>query len=62
MGKATEPTLPFILGIEMSESMPVDIVQLADDVRRENDGLPEYVIQRMVRDAIDRARRRRLCL
>jgi hypothetical protein len=60
-GNATEPTLPVILDIELSESMPHDIIQLADDVRRENDGLPEYVIQRKVRDAIDKARCRRGC-
>jgi hypothetical protein len=42
-------------------SMPQDILKLADDVRRENEGLPEYVIRRKVRDAIDRARRGRSC-
>lgn len=57
-GKAIEPAIPLILDIEMSESVPLDIIQLADDVRRENAGLPEYVIRRKVRDAIDRARRR----
>ena len=60
-GKVTELTLPVILDIELSESMPHDIIQLANNVRQENDGLPEYVIQRKVRDAIDRARRRRGC-
>lgn len=55
--KDTEPTIPLILDIEMSESMPHDLIQLADDVRRENEGLPEYVIRQKVRDAIDRARR-----
>ena len=56
-GKATEPAIPLILDIEMSESMPHDLLTLADGVRRENAGLPEYVIRRKVRDAIDRARR-----
>jgi len=59
--KNTEPAIPLILDIELSESMPHDLLQLADDVRRENEGLPEYVIRRKVRDAIDRARRRWGC-
>ena len=46
----------------MSESMPHDILGIADRVRNENEGLPEYVIRRKVRDAIDRARRRKGCL
>ncbi len=45
----------------MSESLPYDILQIADDVRTENEGLPEYVIRRKVRDAIDKARRRHGC-
>jgi hypothetical protein len=57
----TEPSIPLILDIELSESMPHDLLQLADDVRRENEGLPEYVIRRKVRDAIDRARRKWGC-
>ena len=59
---AEELTLPLILDVELSESMPYDIVEIADQVRRENEGLPEYVIRRKVRDAIDRARRRRGCV
>ncbi len=61
VGKTDEPTLPLILDIEMSESMPHDILEIADRVRNENEGLPEYVIRRKVRDAIDRARRRKGC-
>lgn len=57
-----EQTLPIVLDVEMSESMPQDILEIAENVRRDNDGLPEYVIRRRVRDAIDQARRRRACL
>ena len=60
-GKVVEPTIPLILDIEMSESVPHDLLKLADDVRRENKGLPEYVIRRKVRDAIDKTRRRWGC-
>jgi hypothetical protein len=62
LSRSEEQGLPIILDIEMSESMPQDIIQIADSVRKENDGLPEYVIRRKVRDAIDNARRRRGCL
>ena len=59
LGKETELRLPLFLDEEMSESFPHDIIELADEVRRSNEGLPEYVIRRKVRDAIDQARRRR---
>ena len=62
VGKDAELKLPLILDVEMSESFPHDIIEIADNVRRENDGLPEYVIRRKVRDEIDRARRRHGCI
>jgi len=52
-------TLPIILDVEMAESMPIDILANAEKVRQTHSGRPEYVIRRMVRDAIDAARRRR---
>ena len=59
VAKASDLSLPLFLDVEMLESQPYDIVEIANEVRRENEGLPEYVIRRKVRDAIDRARRRR---
>ena len=50
--------LPIFLDLEMSETFPQDIIEIANKVRQENEGLPEYVIRRKVRDAIDKARRR----
>jgi hypothetical protein len=41
--------------------MPLNIVEIANTVRSENENLPEYTIQRKVRDAIDDARRRHEC-
>jgi hypothetical protein len=58
----TELSLPLILDVELSESLPHDIIEIADKVRRENEGLPEYVIRRKVRDEIDKARRRQGCV
>jgi len=62
VGKAGQLALPLILDVEMSESMPHDFIEIAESVREEHEGMPEYVIRRKVRDAIDRARRRRGCL
>jgi len=57
--RSDEQSLPIVLDIEMSESMPQDILEIADKVRRDNEGLPEYVIRRKVRDEINKFRRRR---
>jgi len=62
IGNDNELSIPLILDLEMSESMPYDILEIADRVRSENSALPEYVIRRKVRDAIDKARRRKGCL
>lgn len=62
INKENSLTLPLILDIEMTESLPHDIIEIADKVRSENEGLPDYVIKRKVRDAIDKARRRHGCL
>ena len=51
-------SMPLLLDIEMAESMPHDILVLANDVRNANRGVPEFVVRRRVRDAIDSARRR----
>lgn len=59
LSRKEEQSLPIVLDIEMSESMPHDILYIAEKVRLENEGLPEYVIRRKVRDAIDRSRRHR---
>jgi hypothetical protein len=62
VGKTDELSLPLILDQELSESMPYDIVEIADRVRRENVNQPEHVIRRRVRDEADKARRRKGCL
>lgn len=60
--KSNSLSIPLILDIEMSESMPHDLLEVADKIRKENEGLPDYVIRRKVRDALDRARRKKGCL
>jgi len=37
VGKEDELRLPLILDVEMSESLPDDIIEIADSIRREND-------------------------
>jgi len=51
-----EQTLPVFLDIELAESMPIDILQIANKIRSDNAGLPEYVISRRVREAINHFR------
>jgi len=58
INREKEIKLPVFLDIEMSESYSTDILKIADKVRKDNEGLPQYVIRRKVRDAIDKARRR----
>jgi hypothetical protein len=59
--KAAEQRLPIVLDIEMSESTSYNIIEIANQVRKEHDGLPEYVIKRKVRDEVDKARQRATC-
>lgn len=61
IGKEAELSLPLILDFELTESAPHNMLEIADNTRRENADLPEYVIRRKVRDSIDRARHSRGC-
>ena len=54
---ANAQSIPIVLDIEMSESMPQDILRVAEEVRGKNEGLAEHVVRRRVRDAIDKIRR-----
>ena len=56
-GGANGQAMPMLLDVEMAESMPHDFLRVAEGVRRENEGQPEHVIRRRVRDAIDKFRR-----
>lgn len=50
--------LPLLTDISMYESMPIELIELAERVRRESAGLDERVTRRRVRDALDDARLR----
>ena len=56
-----DQALSLFLGVEMSGSLPHGLLEIASEVRRKNEDLPQRVIRRRVRDAIDRARWRRGC-
>lgn len=55
-GEKNGKGMPILLDVEMSESMPHDLLRVAEDVRRKHEGKPEHVIRRRVRDAIDKER------
>jgi hypothetical protein len=55
--RSDEQLLPVLLDFEISHVVPPEILKVADEVRAQNEGEPEYVIRRRVRDACDRARR-----
>lgn len=40
------------------ESIPSDVIEISTKVRSENQGLPEHLVQRRIRDALDRERER----
>jgi hypothetical protein len=50
--------LPLLTDISRYENTPRELIQLADEVRAANSDLPERLIQRKVRDAMDEARLR----
>ena len=56
--REAEEKLPIILDLGIQE-MPTELLALATEVRVDAAGLSERVIQRRVRDGIDRAKRRR---
>lgn len=55
--RSEEQLLPVLLDLEISQVIPTEVLKVAEEVRAQNDGQPEYVIRRKVRDACDRARR-----
>lgn len=52
-------SLPVMADIGRYESLPIELIRLADSVRRDNAGLSERIIARRVRDAINGAKWRR---
>nr|VFK62677.1 MAG: hypothetical protein BECKTUN1418D_GA0071000_11832 [Candidatus Kentron sp. TUN] len=53
LNRSHEKLLPVLLDLDFSMHSPVELIELADRIRRENEGSPEYLIKRKVRDACD---------
>lgn len=57
--KDVERNLPVIVDPSILASLPVEIIDVAEKTRKEAAGLPDYRIQREVRDRVERAKQRR---
>jgi len=53
-----EQLLPLFFEADASEYMPRELIEIANSVREKNEGQPEHVIRRKVRDTCDRMKRR----
>ena len=58
IGKQQEAGLPLLLDFDMDAELPLELIEEAERIRRESDGVPEHVIRRRVRDHLDAAKRR----
>ena len=58
IGKQQEAALPLMLDVDMDVELPLDLIEEAERIRRESDGVPEHVIRRRVRDFLDAAKKR----
>lgn len=56
LARTHEQLLPILLDLDFAAYLPIELLKLADRIRKENDGAPDYVIKRKVRDACDRMR------
>ena len=58
MDRTHEQLLPIFLDMNLADHMPVELINIANQVRTDSEGLPEHLIKRKVRDSCDRMRRR----
>lgn len=58
LDRTHEQMLPIFLDMDLADHMPKELIEIANKVRSENEGLPEHIIRRKVRDACDHMRRR----
>ncbi len=56
IARESHVTLPIVLDISRLESLPKELIDLADQVRRESEGQSERLIQRKVKEALNTAR------
>lgn len=58
LDRTHEQLLPIFLDMDLAEHMPRELIEIANQVRKSNEGLPEHIVRRKVRDACDGMRRR----
>lgn len=56
LARTHEQLLPILLDLDFAAYLPAELLELADRIRKENEGAPDYLIKRKVRDACDRMR------
>jgi len=56
--RTLDMTLPVVADLQLSHFVPSELVLVANEVRERSQGLPERLIRRRVRDALDAARSR----
>jgi hypothetical protein len=56
LSRRTEETLPLMLNMSVLDAVPKDLLDLADELRKELAGLPAHVVRRKIRDTLDEAR------
>lgn len=59
VSKHSELSLPVVIDMSVTEYLPPELVALAESVREELKGCPEYMIRRRVRDSLDAAKTRK---
>jgi hypothetical protein len=58
VSRQTEELLPVVLDLGRTEALPAELIAVANSVREEFKDLPEHIIRRKVRDALDAAKGR----
>jgi len=59
VSRQSETALPVMLDSMLFDTLPPEIIDVAEKAREEAKGLPEHVVRRRVRDAVESAKRRR---
>ncbi len=58
ISKNTESTLPLILGRQLIEELPTELIDHLERIRKDNTDLPIRIVKRRIRDELDKARLR----
>lgn len=56
ISRRTEETLPLMMNMSALDAVPPDLIELAEQLRRELGDLPAHVVSRKIRDTLDEAR------